>query len=360
MDLFKKQKKRLTPQEQVEFFDVIANFTDSGLSITEAIEAFQSDEEKGSYAYVLCQQILNDMRNGHPFSQALKRFPTSFPAFTTGVVAMAEGTGNFSAALQEISFRQEIQAEIDAKVSSATLVPKISAVFGFGVFLFASSWAIPKMGETLKSMDIDLPLITQVVMLFGDIFSSIWWLFILLAIGAYIGYKWFEVNHPAKLAAFVMRLPFWRPILLNRIRYDFCTIMGICLQAGIEPVQAMSFTAMASDNIFLKELINRALKHIKSRGTPFDEALVKEDAVPILDTKLYRMIKAGRRSSRTGEIMKKQADYYRKKLFAATATVGDKVGMLVIVPIYTLIIVMALAIVLPISSLAMQAVTKAF
>lgn len=354
-----RKKNVMTLQEQQAFFDIISNFISSGLRLEDGIAAYQEDFPKDSYNYHLCASILKDMKNGHSFSEAIKKFPKSFSPFTTGIIAMAEGTGHFSASLSEISFRQELQSDIKSKIDSATLVPKISAGFGLLAFLVSTAWAIPKMAETLESLDAELPLITKAVLYFGSFMSSFWWLFILFLIGLKFYYEWLKTNKPELLATIMMKLPFWKPISINRLRYDFCTIMGICIEAGIEPVQALTYTGMASDNIFLKGLITRALRHVKNNGTPYDEALQKEDAIPLLDNKLYRMLKSGRTTGRTGEIMQKQAEFYRKKLIIATNEVGDKVGMSVITPIYVFIGIMVAAIVLPIIGLAGNAAMQA-
>ena len=273
--LFKRKRNVMTQQEQQEFFDIIANFISSGLTLKDGIEAFREDFPKDSYNYYLCTSILKDMANGFSFSEAIKKFPKSFPPFTTGIIAMAEGTGHFSASLTEISFRQELQAEIKNKISSATLVPKISSVFGLLAFIVSTVWAIPKMAETLESLDAELPLITKAVIFFGTTMSSFWWLFVLIAVGIYFYVKWLQKNQPETIAKLMMKVPFWKPIVINRLRYDFCTILGICIEAGIEPVQAIQYTGIASDNIFLKGLIVRALKQIKSKGISYDEALRK-------------------------------------------------------------------------------------
>ena len=215
------------------------------------------------------------------------------------------------------------------------------------------------MAETLESLDAELPLITKAVIFFGSVVSSLWWVFILLGIGIYFYCNWLKTNKPEALASIMMKIPFWKPIVINRLRYDFCTIMGICLEAGIEPVQAITYTGLASDNIFLKGLVARALKHIQNKGISYDEALRKEDAIPLLDRKLYRMLKTGRETARTGEIMKKQAEYYKRKLLFATNEVGDKVGMSVITPLYVFIGIMVAALVLPIVGLAGNAAMQA-
>lgn len=360
MKIWQKKQNAMLPQEQQEFFEIISIYAASGLSLEEGIQDFRDGFPKDSYNYRLCNQLIKGMSNGQSFGEAIKKYPKSFSPFTSGIIAMAEGTGHFEASLAEISFRQSMQTEITSKIKSATLVPKVSAVIGLLAFLFATNFAIPKMAENIKTMDAQLPLITQLVLMLGEFMTSFWWLIALLVIAGMFFYKWLKENKPDVIAKSLLKLPFWRPITISRTNYDFCTIMGICLESGVEPVQALTYTAMASDNLFMKRLIGRALKHIKSKGTNYDEALQKEDIIPLLDVKVYRMLKSGRKTGRTGEIAKQLAEYYRKKLLVATNQIGDKVGMMVITPIYVMIAILMTAVVLPITGIASNAAMHAF
>ena len=352
MALIAKKKQSLSNQELIDFFEVIENFVStmpkSGLE--EGVKAIMEDEKKNTYTYRVCSSILRDMGNGHHFSEALSKFPKSFPPFVVGIIRLSESTGQLDKAIREIMFRQKLHEKISVTVSKATFIPKISASIGVILFFFASMFVIPKLGESFNSLGTDLPLFTKAVMAFGNFMADCWFLWLAIAIALFVGYNNLKLKHPELLAKLLLKLPFWQPIATNQIKYDFCSIMGICIDAGVEPIQALNYTAMATDNIFLKQLINRT-KKITENGTPFDEALKQEDHVPILDKKLYRILYAGRSTGKTGYNMKKQADFYKDKLLLATDQIGDKVGMMVITPILTMVAVLLTAITLPIISL---------
>ncbi|WP_462393898.1 type II secretion system F family protein [Mitsuokella multacida] len=353
--MFEREKSALSKAEQVDFFEILSNFVSTGLGVNDAIQSYQDGEEKGSFSYNLCTMLLRDLDNGLPLSEAMTKHPKSFPPFVTGVLSVAEQTGQLGKALQEILFRQKLDLTISSKVKQATLVPKISVGFGIFAFFFAAVFVIPKMGEVLLSLNTDLPLLTQIVMMVGGAISDYWYLFALGFIGLFFYYRHLKDHSPERLAKILLKLPFWKPIVMNQVRYDFCTLMGICIDAGIPPEQAMDHTAEATDNYFLRNLIRRAKHHIDNEGTYFDEALKKEDIIPLFDKKLYRMLHSGRVAGRTGDIMRKQSVYYREKLMAATDQVGDKIGMVVITPIYVMVTVLIAAVVLPIIKLGANA-----
>lgn len=356
---FNKTPQSLSNQELINFFEVIENFVatmpKSGLE--EGVRAIMEDEKKESYTYRICASIIRDIENGHLFSEALAKFPQSFPPFVVGIIRMSEQTGQLDKSIKEIMFRQKLQENISATVAKATFIPKISAFVCGLLFFFTCLFVIPKLGDTFGALDTDLPLFTKVVMMVGNFMADFWFIWLAIIVVIMFAYIWLKKNRPEKLALLRLQIPFWKPIESNQIKYDFCSIMGICIDAGVEPVQALNYTALATDNIFLKELIRQS-KRLTNNGMPFDEALKQEDHVPILDNKLYRILLAGRTTGKTGYNMKKQSEYYRTKLMMATDAIGDKVGMVVVTIIICAVAILLTAISLPIINFGSTLVTK--
>lgn len=352
-------KQSLSNQELIDFFEVIENFvaTMPKSGVEEGIKAIIEDEEKDSYLYKVGVSILRDIENGHTFSEALAKFPQSFPPFVVGIIGLSEQTGQLEKAIKEIMFRQKLQDTISATIDKATFMPKISAGIGVVIFFASTMFVIPKMGETLGSLGTELPFFTRAVMGFGDFMLNWWLLWLVLAVVLIVGYGYCKKMYPETIAALRLRVPFWRPIESNQIKYDFCSIMGICIEAGVEPNQALNYTALATDSIFLRGLIARA-KRLLTNGVPFDEALKSEDKQGILDKKLYRILYAGRSTGKTGYNMKMQSEFYRNRLMMATDAIGDKVGMVVITPILALVAILLTAITLPIMSLGTNLVNS--
>lgn len=360
MALFNKNPKHLSLEEQLNFFEVIRIFISVGMDTKEGIICYRDDEKKGSHIYNLCNRMLRDIDNGAKFSETMQKYPKSFSLFSTGLIALAENTGKLGEVLKEIVFRLNLKNQISQKVAQATLMPKISFIGIILVFAAFIGWVIPKLSESFFEMNMDLPIITQVVLVVGNTFTKFWYIFAMLAGVGMFGYLWMKKNRPDIISRFVLRLPFLRPVVLNQARYDFCTIMAICINAGEEPVRSLRFTAMATDNFFLKEMIDRAIKHIESNGMDFDEALRREDAMQILDSKMYRVMKASRKTGNIGSSLNEMIAFYQWNLKIATESIGDKIGMVTLIPVYTLIIILIAAIAQPVGQMASSFSTSGF
>lgn len=351
MGLFKNKRNNFSKSDQLQFFDVVASYINAGISPTEAVPLYRQSLADDTYAYKVAGNIIRDMQNGLDFAEAIGKHPQEFPAFTIGMLEVAQNTGTLPVVLEEIVTHLEREIDIQHKISSATLVPKISAV-GVGiVFFFITTYVIPKLGAILIDMKVELPTITAVVLYIGEFMQSFWWLILLGLGGLYLVNKAVKAKHPDKYEFTIMQLPFWRGIAFNQLRYNFCTIMGLCTNAGIRPAQALEYTATAIDNGYMRQAILKAVAHI-ANGTEIDKAIKREDTHNLLDSDLYTMLKTGAGTGNLGAIMTKQSKSYRKKLDTAAGKIGDQVGITVLVPSYIVLVVLLAAIEYPIITLA--------
>ena len=351
MALFKRLSKDFNTDERLNFFELISIFVSVSMDAKEGVQCYREDLPKKNPIYGLCGQLIRDMDNGATFSEALAKHPKSFPPFITGMLSLAESTGKLEKTLNEIVYRLSLSHDINQKISNATFIPKISFIGIIIVIITFIGIVIPKIGDTFYEMNMDLPFITQAVLGLGNFFMDFWFLIAIAAAGSIAAYQWFRKTHPEEMAKLIMSLPFWKPVALNHARYDFCTIMHICVEAGIAPVRAMEFTAMACENIYLKKTIMRAVKRINSSGMDFDEALRREDTFPVMNNTIYSLLKGARKTGQLNQILSKQTEHWQRNLKASTETIGDKIGMITLLPIYVLIMILATAIILPIAQM---------
>lgn len=344
---FEDSTKTFTKHDQLQFFDVVSNYVHAGISPTDAVRLYRESIEKEMVAYAVSGKLIRFMQNGMDFAESLKRFPEIFPAYAIGLLEVAQKTGQLPAMLSEIVAQMEQELDIASRIKRATFIPKISSVGIILVFFLGSTYIIPQLGNVLLDMNIDLPLITKIVLTLGNGMASLWWLCLLVLGAAGCFYFQFKKQHPDQYSWIIMNLPLWKPVAFNRLKYNFCKVMGLCTSAGIKPSQALSYTALAIDNAYMRNTIKRSLKHIQN-GMAIDKAIKKEDTYEMLDTSLYVMLQTGASLGNLGDIMKKQADNYKKKLDTAVAAIGDKIGITVLVPCYIAIVIMFAAIEYPV------------
>lgn len=344
---FEDSTKTFTKQDQLQFFDVVSNYVNAGISPTDAVKLYRDSIDREMMAYTVSGKMIRFMQNGMDFAESLKRFPDIFPAYAIGLLEVAQRTGQLSAMLAEIVAQMEQELDIASRIKRATFIPKISSVGIILVFFLGATYIIPKLGGVLLEMNIELPLITKIVLYTGQSIQEFWWVFLPIIGVILFLYFQFKRRYPDQYSWIVMNLPLWKPIAFNRLKYNFCTVMGLCTAAGIKPSQALSYTALAMDHAYMRNTLKRALKRIQN-GAAIDEAIKKEDTYELLDPSLYTMLQTGASIGNLGDIMKKQSANYKKRLDTAVMAIGDKIGITVLVPCYLAIVIMFAAIEYPV------------
>lgn len=335
-------------KQRLRFFQIVQRYMDAGISPADSIQRFNEGLEEDDPALPMTRTILRDMENGHTFSEGLKKFPKFFPPFVIGLVEVGQESGQLPHILREIVYHLEQDIDIQRKVAAATLIPKISIVGIFLVFLFATMYIIPKLGELLVDSGLELPFITKVVYNIS-LFLQSWWFVVIGGIAAVIiSIYSFKKGNPERFDILSMRIPFYGPLASYRLQYDFTKTFGLCIMAGIRASTALKYTSLAVNNLYVKNFLNRAVGKIVNSGTEVEAALKHEDVEDFLSKDTLTMVRTGTESGNLGEIMMNESENYKKDLDNAANTIGDKVSMTVLIPAYISILVLFAAIYYPV------------
>lgn len=340
-------KENLSNEELCKFFRVIQKYNNAGVTLAESVSNYAENVENQKMQS-LTREILRDMRNGMDFSGALSKHGEEFPAFIVEIIRVGEESGQISKVLDEIVFYLEQEIEVDREVRQALWTPKAFMAGMAVAFAVALFLVIPKMGELLNEAHIDLPLITRIVIKIGETAQSFWWLFVILAIAARIFYKQFAKKYPERAALLELKIPFFKVINYNQMQYRFSKILGLCAVANINTATSLKYTALASDNLAMKETLLRAVRDMENSGSQVWDALRKADINKIINKDFFVMLKVGATTGQLGAILTSESLNYQKDMLAASKLIGDKVGIAVTIPGYFGLILLFAAIEYPV------------
>lgn len=348
-----KEKKEFTAENRLEFFELISGYVDGGIQLLDAISLHAQTLPEDSKIRAICNQIVRDVKNGQTKTplESFKKFPQFFPPYIIGLMSIAQEAGQLPKILKEITYLLKQDIEIKTKISQATFIPKISVVLLLVIIYGAATFVIPKLGDMLLDAGVDLPLATQVILLIGQSMQAFWWLWIVLAIGAVMGFRYFKENYPERWCLIQLRIPFFKVITRHRLHYTFARIFGLCISSGIQPTTALSYTALAVDNWYLRKVLDRAVKSIKD-GVPIDVAIEREDKKKVLSRDIYNKLHAGAQNGGLDRLMMSQANTSKNRLEYAVSKIGDKISMTVLIPSYAVVLVLLMSIIGP--TIAMQ------
>ncbi|MBP2629485.1 MAG: Type secretion system protein [Firmicutes bacterium] len=348
MTFFTSNKPTLS--DLYHFFKVIQRYNAANIPISESVPIFAEETKKVSLKKIM-EILTRDLKNGLSFPNALSKHPTFFPAFIIEMMRVGETTGENAGILDEIVFFLEQEIDIKRDVKSALWAPKAFLVGMFIAFLLGIFLVIPKMGELLSDANIELPLVTQLVIGVGSLAQTFWWFFAFLGVVAIVLYRYAQKEYPEKMDLFKLRIPFFNVITYNQIQYRFAKIFALCVQSGIGTTRALQYTAMASDNIVVKNTLKRAANYVEKSGMSLADAIKKADVHNVINSSFYIMLRVGLSTSDIAPIMFKESENYRKDMLVASKLLGDKVGLAVTIPGYVALIILFASIEFPVMTM---------
>ena len=342
-------EKKLTKVDIMNFCKIVYRHHRAGRQLRDCLEEYiRTSENNQMKATVL--DILKSIKAGSDFAPALEKHPDVFPRFVIEFIKVGESTSHLDNFLEKIIEQLREEINVERKIASATLMPKISLVLLFGAFLFAIYYLIPKIGDAFSNINMELPLLTRVTLQIGEFFAVFWWIIPLVIFSGYISIKTYKERNPVNWSLLSLRVPFYRDIAYYRIHYTFCEVLYICMGANLTSKEAVRYTALAIDNFYMKGVLKKAIEHM-DKGDSMPEAIRKADYEHVLNRGLYSMLETGIETSRTAEIMKAEAETYHDELELATESIGDKVSATILVPIYASLILFFLVVEWPLQTL---------
>ncbi len=337
-------------EDLYNFFYILSRYTGFGLKLNDAVSMYAEKTDSESMKELM-KVIQKDLNTGMKFSDALAKHPSEFPSFIIENIRVGEISSQLNQILENLTFHldQEIRVEKDIK---AALLPQyiFMGILSIAVCIVIF-FVLPKMGELLRSTDMELPWFTLLVVGFGDIASSFWWLFLILAIIGVSALKVYKENNPEAWDAFMLKMPFFGPINVNRLQYRFAMIFGLCLQAGIDTRRALEYTASAVDNRILKKTLQNAVRLMTQRGMALQDAIIRANEETKILNQDFKLMLAVGASGGLDEIMLNEAQKYREQTVRMSKNIGDKIGITIAVPGYAILLIMFAAIEFPILTL---------
>src|SRR5512142_404807 len=174
------QKRKPKLQELATFTQQLANLISSGMPLTVALNSMTHLETKGIPADV-SRELRQDVMEGRSLSDAMSKQPRIFSELYVNMVRAGESSGALVEVLRRMADHFEKFAQVQSKFTSALIYPAFVAVVGIGIMFFFMTYMLPKFLTIFQGMNIQLPMMTQILISISHLFSGYWWLMLLLA-----------------------------------------------------------------------------------------------------------------------------------------------------------------------------------
>lgn len=283
---------------------------DAGLSLTEAIETL-GEKAPRSEIRSLLEGVMQRLRDGMSFSDALAGAPAVFPPLYVATVRAAEKTGDLSPALKRYLAYQHSVDDVRRTVFNASIYPALLIIVGGIVTLYLLGFVVPKFAAIYEDSGRNLPYLSRLMLALGRYISEKGWLLLAGIVAAGAGLA-FVMSRPSVRRLAGDRL--WRlPMLGERLKQfqlaRFYRTTGMLLSGGIPILTAMSMARGLLPAI-MQDLVDRSMDSVRS-GLSLSESLDRHGLTTPVS---LRMLRVGERTGRMDEMMERAARFHDEEL----------------------------------------------
>lgn len=306
---FAQRRRRDLPFDVLLFSQELAALLAAGLSLVEALGVL-SRKERAVSRRSLIDVLLRQLREGQPFSAALREFPAVFPPLYVALVAASEQTGDLAGSLDRyLAYRARLDA-VRKRVAAALIYPALLLLVGAAVVLFLMGYVVPRFSHLYEDLGGEPPFLSGLLLRWGRFVEERGLLLFLLAAAAGAGLFLFLRSPRARQRALrrIGRLRLLRG-LRERVHIHalarFYRTLGLLQREGLPIIPALGLARE-----LLPEEGRLGLDHVAIEvraGSPLSEAMERHHLAPPVASDLLRV---GERTGGIGDKMLRIADLY--------------------------------------------------
>lgn len=322
----------------------------SGITIAEALEALAAQTKSAVFNKVLTD-ILKKVENGESLSKALAAHPKVFNTFYISIIEVGEEAGELEKNLEFLAGQLEKDYALRKKIQGAMLYPAIvlstSTVIGVGLSLFV----MPKLIDLFQSLDVKLPVTTQILLFFANTMKN----YGILVVAGFFGVL-FLFKLLTQLPAvkplwhrFLLIIPIIGPFIEYSALSEMFRNLGIMIKSGLSITRALDIQHEVTENLVFKEYIKVLQKEVQ-KGKGIEEELETKhfSKIPALATK---MIGVGEKTGKLDETLIYLGNFYDDEVDNIAKNLSTTLEPILLLGIGLIVAFVALAIISPIYQL---------
>lgn len=320
----------------------------AGITVSEATRILTTQTESKVLRRTL-EAIDDDLRAGHPLSDAYRKHKRLFSDMFISMVRAGETTGQLHSVLEQMADYYEKQLRMRQKVQSAMAYPIVVGIIAVAVVIFLLVSVVPTFVEMFKQNDTELPWLTKAVIASSTWSVQYWWVLLMLGVFVYINILLIGRNKASKyyLDHAILKTPVIGMLFQKTVIARMARTLSSLTSSAVPILQALSI----AEGVVQNEVVARALSKSKESlqsGKALSEPLKAHWVFPSL---VSNMIAIGEETGSLDSMLSKIADFYEAEVESAADSLKSLIEPVMIVVLSIVVGTIVLAIMVPLFKL---------
>ena len=282
--------RTITRRDLITFCFDLEQITKSGIPLIEGLRDLRNGSENPRFREIL-SSVLEDIEGGKMMSQGLAAFPQVFTPVFVSLIRAGEQAGRLTEVFESLGNALKWQDELIAQTRKLLMYPSMVLVVVLGVVVFLLVYLVPQVVTLLKTMGLQLPLQTRILIALSNFVVNYWYICLLLPVAAVAAGVAVVRSNPKAQYYFdyiKLRMPVTGGILQKIILARFANFFALMYQSGITILDAIKTSEDIVGNQVIADGLRRAGQQI-SAGESLSEAFQNLGLFPPLVIRMMRV-----------------------------------------------------------------------
>ncbi|MBN1807074.1 MAG: type II secretion system F family protein [Sedimentisphaerales bacterium] len=343
-------KSKVKPAELILFTTQLSVMLDSGVVLSDALDAIAEQAENGTFKMVI-MDVADTVKSGDEFSKALAEYPRIFNRMFISMVKASEASGRMAEMLSVLSGYLNFESETRKRIKGALTYPFIMALMAVAATGTLMFFVLPRFMRIYESKGAALPKITRIIVGFSRFIGDFQAMTIFLTIMIFLSmglYYWSGTLTGRRVIDYIkIRTPVLSTMFIDTIVTRSMRIMATMINTGVNLLDSIVVIQGSCDNYYFKRLWSGVNDKIRD-GYQLSESIMISPSSKLIAPGVIQMLKAGEKSGKLGEVCDKISVFYEKKLEASIRSVMALIEPIMITILGSIIGTIAIALLLPV------------
>ena len=340
----KRSKIRISNNLLSIFTKQMSALLSAGTPIEKCLVLLSKQSSNSKFSQILLN-INEDITEGNSLSSAMKKYPSIFDEIYTSTIYAGETSASLSEVFFDLSIYLDKEAKVRSQVVGALIYPAVLFFVSIAVIYALLSFVLPQVVEQFISSNVELPLLTQTLLAFSEIFPVI--IAVVLIILTVVYAVQVTKITPNKYQLLISKYFLFIPLIGHIILYDqtarFCSSMRLMTKAGLNTIDSLQIAQNTFKNKYLKSQVERVVNKVIA-GTSISKAFAQ---VQIFPDVFQQLLSSGDLGSQVSEMFEKTKEFLDQEVDTRRNLLLTLLQPIVILTMGVFVMLIVLSIMLP-------------
>ena len=342
--LQKRSKVRISNNNLSIFTKQMSALLSAGTPIEKCLVLLSKQSSNSKFSQILLN-INEDITEGNSLSLSMKKYPSIFDEIYTSTIYAGETSASLSEVFHDLSIYLDKEAKIRSQVVGALIYPAVLFIVSIAVIYALLSFVLPQVVEQFVSSNVELPVLTQTLLAFSEVFPIIIAFILLSLIAIYVVQvtNIIPQKYQLMISKYFLFIPLIGPIILYDQTARFCSSMRLMTKAGLNTIDSLQIAQNTFKNKYLKSQVEKVVNKVIA-GTSISKAFAQ---VQIFPEVFQQLLSSGDLGSQVSEMFEKTKEFLDQEVDTRRNLLLTLLQPIVILTMGVFVMLIVLSIMLP-------------